>query len=85
MKKTILFFEWSDLDRQPVNFNSSNEFVDFCQTNRIRLSGNNKYHLLKDDATVYAVCRKGYPELVLSYNKNQLRKNFNKHNNKCCC
>lgn len=77
----ILFYEWSDLNNQPVAFTNTNDFINFCKNVGIKVSGNNKFHL-RTNSTTYAVCRKGYPELVLSGDTKNLRKNFNKHNRK---
>lgn len=80
MNTKVLFYEWSDLNRRPITFNSIEEFSDFCRQSKIRISGSNRFYLKAYD-TVYAICKKGYPKLVLSGNNFQLRKNFHKHNN----
>lgn len=77
----IYFFEWSDLRRQPINFLNLESFIDFCQTHSIKITNNNRYHL-KNNKVNYVVCRRNHPELVISYDKKQLRKNFNKRNNR---
>lgn len=75
----ILFYEWSDLKSQPLGFINTNDFINFCINSGIKISGNNKHYLNQNDTT-YAVCRKGYPELVLSGDMKNLRKNFSRHN-----
>lgn len=75
----ILFYEWSDLNNRPISFTNANDFINFCNNAGIKVSGNNKFYLKTNDTT-YAICRKGYPELVLSGDTKNLRKNFSRHN-----
>lgn len=75
----VLFYEWSNLKSIPVGFEDTRDFLNFCNESNIKVSGNNKFYLLKN-YTTYAVCRKGYPELVLSGDLKNLRKNFSRHN-----
>lgn len=75
----VLFYEWSNLNNQPIGFENKRDFINFCNKSNIKVSGNNEFYLLKNDIT-YAVCRKGFPELVLSGDMKNLRKNFSRHN-----
>ena len=75
----ILFYEWSNLNNQPLGFETTRDFLNFCDKSNIKVSGNNRFYLLKN-YTTYAVCRKGHPELVLSGDMENLRKNLSRHN-----
>ena len=77
----ILFFEWSDIKRQPVGFLSVEDFKKFCSISKILITSNNNFHL-NNDRTVYTICKKGKPELVVSSSLRGLQKNFSKHNRK---
>lgn len=77
----VLFFEWSDIKSQPIGFLNVEDFKNFCFNSKITITSNNNLHL-NSYKTVYAICKKGKPELVISGNLKGLKKNFNKHNRK---
>lgn len=78
----VVFFEWSDIKRQPIGFNNVEEFKDFCNNSKILINANNKYYLNVIKNNIYAICKKDKPELVLSSSLKGLKKNLNKHNHK---
>ena len=75
MEKKILFYEWSDINRQPIEFNNVTDFYQFCENSNIHITGNNKYYIRQYD-TIYAICAKGKSEIVLSGDYKNLRKLF---------
>ncbi len=79
MEKKILFYEWSDINRQPIEFDNVTDFYQFCENSNIHITGNNKYYI-RQYSTIYAICAKGKSEIVLSGDYKNLRKNFSKHN-----
>lgn len=79
--KNIQFFEWSDLNRQPIQFNNTEDFINFCNVSNIKISKLN-LHVIKQSIDLYAICERNNNVLVLSSTYKGLRKNFNKHCNK---
>ena len=76
----VVFYEWSDIKRQPLGFLSIEDFKNFCFKSNIKISGNNNYYLDNINSTIYAICPKNSSKLVLSRDFKNLRKNFSKHN-----
>lgn len=80
MENSVVFFEWSDVNRQPIRFQHLNDFMYFCDESNIKLSKKN-YNFLNNHDITFAVCKNGVNELVLSGDYRNLRKNFSKHKN----
>lgn len=76
----ILFFEWSDINRQPISFENNVDFINFCNQSNITVSKKN-YNFLNENNTVYSTCKKGKNELIMSGDYRNFRKNFSKHRN----
>lgn len=82
----VLFYEWSDITRQPIGFLKIEDFIMFCNVHNIIISPNHKRYINvgienEHDGIIYAVCEKDNNKLVLSCDYKGLRKNFNKHCN----
>lgn len=77
----IAFYEWSNLNSQPLGFLNVDEFKKFCNDCHITITSNNNLHLNSFN-TVYATCKKGKSELILSGSYKGLKKNFSKHSKK---
>lgn len=77
----VLFYEWSNIKCQPLGFLNVNDFKKFCNDCHISITSNNNLHLNSFN-TVYAICKKGKSELILSRSYKGLKKNFSKHNKK---
>ena len=78
--KKILFFEWSDINRQPIEFNRKNDYLEFCNRSNIKVSKKN-HNFLNTNDTVYCTCKAGKNELIMSGDYHNFRKNFSKHRN----
>ena len=76
----ILFYEWSDIDRQPIGFEKKEDFVNFCTESNILITKKN-VNFLDENETIYSTCKKGKNELIMSGNYKNLRKNYSKHHN----
>lgn len=81
MKQCINFFEWSDLTRQPITFKHVSDFEHFCKKSKIVISSNNEFYLT-NYPELYITCVKGKPELVISGDMKNLKKNLSKRNKK---
>ena len=78
--KEIIFFEMSDFNNLPRTF-TTEQFYTFCTNYGIRLTSTNK-KFIETNKVVYAICKPGKAELVLSGDYKNLRKNFNKAKNR---
>lgn len=76
----VVFFEWSDVNRTPIEFSNIENFVNFCVESNIRVSKKN-VNFLNENSVVFSVCKPGVNELVMSGDYRNLRKNFSKHKN----
>ena len=76
----VLFFEWSDINRMPLSFLTASDFVNFCTNSNITVSKKNR-SFLDENTLVYATCKTGKNELIMSGNHKNFRKNFSKHRN----
>ena len=76
----VLFYEWSDVNRQPISFLNNDDFLVFCNQSNINVSKKN-YNLLNENDTVYSTCKNGKNELIMSGDYRNLRKNYSKHRN----
>lgn len=76
----VLFYEWSDMDRQPIGFYNNDEFINFCRESNINISKRN-FNFLNAKNKVYAICKKGKNELIMSSDSRNFRKNYSKHCN----
>lgn len=76
----VVFYEWSDLDRQPIGFKKADDFVMFCEMSDIVVNKRN-LNFLNENQYVYATCKQGRNELVMSGDYKNLRKNMSKHKN----
>ena len=79
MAKTIYFYEMSKIDDTPYVITNINSFYEFCNHYGIKLTTANK-NFINNNGDVYAICKQGKSELVLSRDYKNLRKNFNKAN-----
>lgn len=80
MKTSVVFYEWSDVNSQPIIFQHVNDFLYFCDDCNIKVSLKN-YNFINNHDKTFAVCKNGVNELVLSGDYHNLRKNFSKHKN----
>lgn len=76
----VLFYEWSDVNRQPIGFLDNNCFLDFCNRYNIIVNERN-LNFLNKNHNVYATCKIGKNELIMSGDYKNLRKNVSKHRN----
>lgn len=76
----VIFYEWSDIDRQPIGFTDKEQFINFCRESNINISKRN-LNFLDENYKVYATCKKGKNELIMSSNNKNFRKNYSKHRN----
>ena len=76
----VLFYEWSDVNRQPISFLNNDDFIVFCNQSNINVSKKN-YNFLNENDTVYSTCKNGKNELIMSGDYRNLRKNYSKHRN----
>ena len=81
MKRKVHFYEWSDLNRQPIVFNHTEDFEKFCHKSNIIISSNNDFYLTNNRES-FITCVSGKPELIISGSLKGLKKNFNKRNKK---
>ena len=63
-KCIIYFYEWSDLSRRPLIFNSVLSFLDFCKGCNIGYTTESLYSFECD--VMFASCAYGSPSLVLA-------------------
>lgn len=76
----VLFYEWSDVNRQPISFLNNDDFLVFCNQSNINVSKKN-YNFLNENDIVYSTCKNGKNELIMSGDYRNLRKNYSKHRN----
>jgi hypothetical protein len=76
----IYFYEWSDFNNQPKTFKSKETFLDFCVNSNITIN-TRIINYVYENNNIYAICKLGKNELVLSGDYKNLRKNFSKHKN----
>ena len=74
----VLFYEWSDVNRQPIGFLNNDDFLGFCRNSNINVNKRN-LNFLNENHSVYATCKVGKNELIMSANYKNLRKNVSKH------
>lgn len=78
---TVNFFEWSDINRQPIKFKHVSDFVKFCKKSNIKITSNNEWYLTNYNE-MFITCPKGKAELVISGDMKNLKKNLSKRNKK---
>ena len=76
----VLFYEWSDINRQPIGFLNNDEFIGFCRNSNININKRN-LNFLNENVNIYATCKIGKNELIMSSDYRNLRKNYSKHRN----
>lgn len=76
----VLFFEWSDVNRQPIHFLTKEDFTNFCQQYNININKRND-NFLNNNSVIYATCKLDKSELIMSGDYHNLRKNVSKHRN----
>lgn len=81
MTKTIYFYEMSNINDTPYVITNIDSFYDFCNHYSIKLTKANK-NFINSKNEVYAICKQGKAELVLSGDYKNLRKNFSKYKNR---
>lgn len=74
----VFFYEWSDVNRQPIGFLDNDGFLDFCRNSNINVNKRN-LNFLNENNNVYSTCKKGKNELIMSGDYKNLRKNYSKH------
>ena len=79
MAKTIYFYEMSKIDDTPYVITNIDSFYGFCDHYNIKLTKSNK-NFINNNGEVYAICKQGKSELVLSRDYKNLRKNFSRAN-----
>ena len=78
----IVFYEWSDINRQPIGFLNDVDFINFCNDSNILLSKRNINFMGENPVkTIYSTCKKGKNELIMSGDYKNFRKNYSKHRN----
>lgn len=80
MKVKVNFYEWSDVNRQPISFCNNEDFIEFCNASNINVSKRN-LKFLKENEIVYSTCKNGKNELIMSNNYKVLKKNANRYRN----
>ena len=73
----IYFYEWSDINSQPKVFERYIDFHDFCIENGIKLT-RAKGEAIFDREVSHVICKPGCPEIVISGDYRNLKKNFSK-------
>ena len=76
----VLFYEWSDVNRQPISFLNNDDFIGFCRNSNININKRN-INFLNGNNNIYATCKIGKTELIMSGDYRNLRKNYSKHRN----
>lgn len=76
----IFFYEWSDINSQPIEFKCNNDFLNFCSKSNIRISKSN-YNFIDFNKMIFATCKIGKNELIMSGDYRNFRKNFSRHKN----
>ena len=76
----VIFYEWSDINRQPIGFLDNDEFLAFCRKSNIDINKRN-INFLNENKNTYATCKVGKNELIMSGDYKNLRKNVSKHRN----
>lgn len=76
----VLFYEWSDVNRQPIGFLNNDDFLGFCKNSNINVNKRN-LNFLNENDSIYATCKVGKNELIMSGDYKKLRKNVSKHRN----
>ena len=79
--KTIYFYEMSNINDTPYVITNPDSFYDMCKNWGIKMTKTNKM-FIESHSDVYAICKPGKSELVLSGDYKNLRKNFNKAKNR---
>lgn len=72
----ILFYEWSDLNNIPLGFYTDEQFLDFCYQSNINVNKKENKYIGDKLSTVYAMCKKGKAELILSNSRKNLQRNY---------
>jgi len=67
----------SNINDAPYVITNTDSFYDFCNHYGIKLTTANK-NFINNNCEVYAICKQGKSELVLSRDYKNLRKNFSK-------
>lgn len=75
-RKVIYFYEWSDLSRCPLVFNTTSSFFHFCKDSNISYSVESLC-LLEGDV-IFASCAHGCNLLVFADSYSLLREKMNK-------
>ena len=75
--KTIYFYEMSNINGTPYVITNPDSFYDMCKNWGITVTKANKM-FIESHSDVYAICKSGKSELVLSGDYKNLRKNFSK-------
>ena len=79
---TIYFYEWSNINGQPMVFTNNEKFIEFCNYCNIKITERTR-KFLNDNDTVYITCKVGKNEPIMGGDKRNFRKNFSRHiNNK---
>ena len=78
MDAKVNFYEWSDVNRQPIGFLNNDDFIRFCNDSNINVSKRN-LNFLNENDNIYATCKIGKNELIMSSDYRKLRKNVSKH------
>ena len=73
----IYFYEWSDINSQPKEFDRYIDFHDFCIQHGIRLT-KTKGEFVLNHTVSHVICKPGCPEIVISGDYRNLKKNFSK-------
>ena len=75
--KTIYFYEMSNINDTPYVITNPESFYDMCKDGGITVRKANKM-FSESHSDVYAICKSGKSELVLSGDYKNRRKNCNK-------
>ena len=63
----VLFYEWSDIERTPIKYNTIFDFIGWCLEKGIEVSDDDLINIYDTKGEViYATCKKGTPKLIFS-------------------
>ena len=74
----VLFYEWSDVNRQPIGFLNNDDFIGFCRNSNININKRN-INFLNGNNSIYATCKICKNEFIMIDDYKNLRKNVSKH------
>lgn len=80
LNRTILFFEWSDVNGSKKFFKSVQEFYDFLEEAKIEFPDYNLRQVFQNNDFIYVTCVTGKNKLVCAASKPELESELKKAN-----